>query len=549
MLRQPQKPETLVILCSAWIAVVCNTGFWAVVLSAEPAGSLPRFAFVALIGMVATGLVSLVTLLIAIGPLTRVVLSILLIVAATVGYFTASLGVLFDSGMLVNVIETNPAEAGELLSLPLFASIVFAGLLPAVVIWRIRLPRRRLSRALLDRVLAIGIALALILVPLTVAQKEIYSLGRNHLEIRHMLAPVNVLSASYRVARDRLNAQTEYQSIAPDAIVAAPDADRPSVHVLIVGETARSANFSIAGYARDTNPNLEARPDIGFFDVSACGTATAVSLPCMLTIQPRKGFDRASSYHQDNLLDVAARAGYDVQWVDNGNGCKKLCERVGSENVHESHVDALCSDDGCFDGILVYELDKRLADVTGNTFIVLHQLGSHGPAYYRRYPDDYRVFVPDCRSPNLGDCSNEEIANSYDNTILYTDHVIDSAIDVLAHYSDRFDTSLLYISDHGESLGEHNLYLHGMPYKLAPDEQVRVPMITWFGPAAGTGATAPAGCQDAASDGALSHDNLFHTELGLLGIATTAYLPELDAFAACRTAGQMAARQGIEAGD
>jgi len=427
--------------------------------------------------------------------------------------------------------------------LPLVANTVLVGVVPAAFILRYRLQPRRLSRAIFDRCVAVAVACGMIAIPLYVSQKEILSLGRNHREVRYMIGPFNILAASYSVIRDRLQAPTEFRSVALDAARTSETTGdrRPSVHVLIVGETARAANFSMAGYSRMTNPMLHDRPDVNFFNISSCGTATAVSLPCMFTIESRAKFDRVASSNEDNLLDIAARAGYSVHWVDNGNGCKGLCARVDNRDVHEAKVDSLCTSDGCFDAILVHELEMLLPEIKDDTLIVLHQLGSHGPAYYRRYPDEFRAFVPDCRSPNLGDCSNQAIANSYDNTILYTDYVVATAIEALSEYSGRLNTSLIYLSDHGESLGEHNLYLHGMPYKFAPREQTQVPMISWFSPGAEQLQAFQPGCRNRIGDTAVSHDNLFHTELGLLGIETVAYQSDLDIFAACRKPERMTA--------
>jgi lipid A ethanolaminephosphotransferase len=257
----------------------------------------------------------------------------------------------------------------------------------------------------------------------------------------------------------------------------------------------------------------------------------------MFSVQEHDDFDREASWYEDSLLDIAARSGYSVYWIDNGNGCKGVCSRVSNRDVHVSLGEmAACPDSECFDEILVEELDAQLASVEGDTLIVLHQLGSHGPAYFRRYPDKFAVFAPECRSANFGDCTQTEITNSYDNTIVYTDHVISGAIDVLKAHAGEINASLIYMSDHGESLGESNMYLHGMPFKLAPLEQTRIPMIYWSASGTGVGGQSASMCaRGAATTRPISHDNLFHTELGLLEIETAVYKPELDLFSTCES--------------
>jgi lipid A ethanolaminephosphotransferase len=111
----------------------------------------------------------------------------------------------------------------------------------------------------------------------------------------------------------------------------------------------------------------------------------------------------------------------------------------------------------------------------------MHQMGSHGPAYSQRTPAAFKKFMPECTSSHLPDCSSEQLRNAYDNTIAYTDHVLGSAISWLRQRTD-YDGALLYVADHGESLGENNLYLHGLPYSIAPDVQKHVPWVTWLSP-------------------------------------------------------------------
>jgi len=357
-----------------------------------------------------------------------------------------------------------------------------------------------------------------------------------------MIAPLNVISASYVSVRDNFETPGPFQQVAMDAahVSAAAQQRKPRVHVLIVGETARAANFSLNGYALDTNPELEQIESIQFLEVQSCGTATAVSLPCMFSIQEHNNFNNNVARNADNLLDVAKRSGYDVHWIDNGNSCKGTCARVDSQDVHSSSDNALCPDGTCYDEILVEELSHRLSSVTTDTIFVLHQLGSHGPAYYRRYPDAFRIFEPACDSANFGDCTQQEIANAYDNTIAYTDHVIAATIRLLQSHAEEIEASLVYISDHGESLGEHNVYLHGMPYKFAPKEQTTVPMIAWFSTGGLRNSEEMVNCSQPADAGSVSHDNLFHTELGIMAISTSAYRPDLDIFSTCRNAAVLA---------
>lgn len=542
MSRFLKTPEALIILVGLWLAFFCNAGFWEVIDANKPEGVAAELLYFSSFLFLTVGLISLVFLLLAFGRATRVVLGLALLTAAAAGYFTANYGVLFDPGMLTNIVQTDRAEASELLSFSQLIFIAVFGVLPALAIWRYPILPRPFPRALMHRSIALLLALGLITAPLVVSQKEIFSVGRNNQEIRHMIAPLNVISASYVSVRDNFESVGPFVHVALDATHANATLQnrKPRVHVLIVGETARAANFSLNGYAIDTNPELEKINSIRFFEVQSCGTATAVSLPCMFSVQGHKNFDAGAARNEDNLLDVAKRSGYDVHWIDNGNSCKGICTRVDSQNVHEISDNRLCPDGICYDEILVEELGRRLSSVTADSIFVLHQLGSHGPAYFRRYPDAFRIFEPACDSANFGDCTQQEIANAYDNTIAYTDHVIAATIRLLQSHAEEIEASLLYISDHGESLGEHNVYLHGMPYKFAPKEQTTVPMIAWFSTGGLRSSEEMLNCSQAADAGLVSHDNLFHTELGIMAISTSAYRPDLDIFSTCRNAAVLA---------
>jgi lipid A ethanolaminephosphotransferase len=225
-----------------------------------------------------------------------------------------------------------------------------------------------------------------------------------------------------------------------------------------------------------------------------------------------------------------------VEWEDNNTGSKHVADRQREEDMNAVGPPALCQAEGCFDEVLVEHLRAELAAPPADKVFVLHQIGSHGPAYYQRYPPEFERFTPSCRSNTLQDCTPEQIRNSYDNTILYTDHVLGELVRLLQQHAGDRDAALLYVSDHGESTGEHGLYLHGAPRMLAPAEQTEVPMLFWASDAFLRWRGLAPHCLHQHGGDALSHDNLFHSVLGLLDIHTRAYHRELDVFASCAQA-------------
>jgi lipid A ethanolaminephosphotransferase len=254
----------------------------------------------------------------------------------------------------------------------------------------------------------------------------------------------------------------------------------------------------------------------------------------------REGF-LARDRETENLLDVLQRAGLAVLWIDNqAGGCKGVCDRVPNVNTSGLKDAVLCPAGECRDEILLKGLDERLAALPADkrakgVVLVMHQMGSHGPAYFERTPPAYKRFVPECTSSHLPDCSRETLVNAYDNTIAYTDHVLGGLIAWLGRHEDNA-TALLYVADHGESLGENNLYLHGLPYALAPDLQKHVPWITWLSPGFQRASGVTTQCLASRADARVTHDNLFHSVLGLMQVGTSAYQRTLDAYAACNAA-------------
>jgi lipid A ethanolaminephosphotransferase len=330
---------------------------------------------------------------------------------------------------------------------------------------------------------------------------------------------------------------------------------RAPLLVLVVGETARAANVSLGGYGhdsgRDTTPALRALQARGlapqgqkegqlhyFSQVTSCGTNTQASVPCMFSHHGKEGHESQSGSF-DNLLDVLQRAGLAVLWLDNQSGCKGVCDRVTHINTRE-HTDArYCTDGECLDEVMLSVLDAQLAALppqrtAQGVVVVLHQMGSHGPAYHKRSPPAHKAFMPECTSNALPDCSHQELINAYDNSLRYTDHFLSQTVQWLQRQP--VQGAMLYVSDHGESLGEHNLYLHGLPYALAPQVQKHVPMVTWLSESVQQRLRLNTTCLSQRTAEPLSHDHLFHSVLGLMDVQTQAYRAELDALAPCRGA-------------
>jgi len=523
---------TLNLLVSLALLGAANSAFWTTVLKSrlEP-GATTAVAVLALV------IVNLLLTAVTWGRLAKPALQLLLLVCALVTYFMTRYGVVFDHDMIANVIETDLREASELLTGGLIAWMLAFGVLPCLALQRVRLVRGGWkTRSVEFAAVLLVSALALAAVAAT-SYQPLASLIRNHRQLRFQLVPLNFVAATYRYASRALRQPDTLQPVGLDARRAVPvgTAGRRRVTFLVVGETARAANFSLLGYARDTNPEMSRHDPIVLRNVHACGTATATSVPCMFQDVGRKAYRASMAKGRENLLDVLQRAGIEVLWRENNGGCKHVCDRVEREELAHVRDAQLCPDGQCRDEILLRGLQERLDRMTGDALIVLHMLGSHGPAYHKRYPARSRVFEPACATGELQRCSVEEIVNAYDNTILYTDHVLSELVALLRRNASTIDGALLYVSDHGESLGEHGLYLHGLPYAIAPEEQTHVPMLMWL--SSGMSRHVDTDCLRRQSGNAYSHDNLFHSVLGLMHVQTAVYRRERDLFSFCMRTG------------
>jgi lipid A ethanolaminephosphotransferase len=534
------RSETLLLAVSLFWALLANRPFVAAALQGREAQSGQTWLFGAALLVMLVCLHYLIVAAFAWGRLTKPLLALLLLVVASATHFMQTFGVVLDPSMIRNVLSTDVAESRELMSWRLFMHLLLYAGLPLLLLWRVRLRPRPWFKALAWRLGSMLLALALLVGALLAVYQPMSALMRNQKELRYLITPGNVLwSLGAVVAANARGAAKPRQVIGEDATPGPrlTARQRPLLVVLVVGETARAANWGLNGYTRQTTPQLAQRPVISFAQVTSCGTNTEVSLPCMFAPVGRRDYDEDRVRGSQSLLHVLARAGVGVHWLDNQSGCKGVCEGLPVQEMVKLDPPGLCQNGRCLDEALLVGLPERLAQASakpGSQLLVLHMLGNHGPSYFRRYPPAYEQFKPACQQDDLARCSQPEIVNAYDNALLYTDHVLAQLLDRLKARSQQVDSVVLFVSDHGESLGEKGLYLHGLPYAIAPDVQKQVPMLMWFSPGLGGADLPDLACLRQRALAPAAHDHLFHTLLGLLDVQTRLYEPAWDLLQPCR---------------
>ncbi len=514
-----------------------NTSFWRSFFKILNGISITNIGLFISLFLALFVLVNLVLSLICFKYVFKPVVVFILISAAFASYFMNAYGIMIDNTMMRNVIETNPAEVFELLSFKMFYYIVFLGIIPSFFVCFTDIKYDLLAKKIFKKlclILVSGIGLIIIIFPF---YKDYSSVFRNHRELRNLMNPGNYLYAAGKQIKSFFNSgPVVVIPIGKDAHVQPSQRvnKKKTIIIFVVGEAARAKNFSLNGYERNTNPLLSKEDIIYFDNFYSCGTSTTVSVPCMFSIFDRESYSSSKGKEYESLLDVLSYAGTSVLWRDNNSSCKGVCDRVETQDMRHLQIADYCNTQECYDEILLYGLQEYVDKLENDAFIILHQKGSHGPAYYLRSPERFKVFQPECSTNELRECPEEEIVNAYDNTILYTDYFLTQVIHFLKKNSDRLNTAMLYASDHGQSLGENNIYLHGLPYFVAPDEQKHIPFILWFS----DGFSDTFGIDKSRlrehSGLAYSHDNLFHSILGLTGIETKIYDAKLDIFADCK---------------
>lgn len=533
--RRPIASEWLAIGAALFFAIACNGAFWHAFASSpawQESGGW-RLALGLFIGMVALHAALLIVVL---NRWTmKLLLPLLLMVTAAAVFYMDHYRVYLDPDMVRNVLVTDRKEAAELLTPGLLWSLLIYGVLPSILVLRLQPVKRSVLRGFIAHGLALALVLVIAASAIGLAYQPMAALMRNQESIRHLITPGNwIVSLSKVLLDDGASNDAPKAEIGKGAVVKRPPNARPRVLVLVVGETVRAHNWGLNGYLRQTTPQLAKLGGINYPDVTACGTNTEVSLPCMFSPQGLRDYDRNAIHHSQSLLHLLDRTGIQTLWRDNQSGCKGVCSDLPLESFTALNVPGYCEDGRCFDGVLLDGLKAKIEATEGDAVVVLHMLGNHGPAYYRRYPEAFRHFTPTCETDQLGECSSAAIINSYDNSILYADDVLAKAVGLLDEMSASRDTALLYLSDHGESLGEGGLYLHGVPRSIAPESQLKVPMWLWLSPQLRQADGIDIACAEKAAKQPRTHDAMFSTVLGLMYVDTDIYARAEDVLGQCR---------------
>ncbi len=442
--------------------------------------------------------------------------SILFSVGNTVAlYFITTYQVVLDRTMMGNVLNTNIEEASAFLS---------AGTLPYVLFLCLPLcfllARTQIRKSSRSRISVLSLGLIVFAIGLLYLSSSTWLWVDKHAKkLGGMVLPFSYIVNTVRYEAGRIDHSREQIQL-PDAHFLA---DQKTIVVLVIGESARANNFSLYGYERNTNPLLSHTGAIALKNTTACSTYTTASLRCILS-HLDMSFEFAKPY--ETLPTYLYRHGVDVIWRTNnwGEPPMKVAEYQRARDLRATCTGPDCS----YDPVLLTRLVERIRTSEKNkVLVVLHQRGSHGPTYHTEYPDRFERFSPVCNSVEANNCKPSTLTNAYDNTILYTDFVLNRVVNLLETLEDT-STLMMYISDHGESLGEFGLFLHGTPYSLAPDVQKLVPFIVWM--------SEKFKCEKGVTNeqllGQTKHSqlNVFHSMMGAFDMRSPVYNASEDIF-------------------
>lgn len=425
------------------------------------------------------------------------VMALLLIANAFCFYFVCTYNVLIDRSMMGNFFNTQYSEASSFFSWGMLCYALLLGVLPAIMLFRKKVDYNSIKTFLCN----LGLSLAVILVVVGSNYKNTFWIDRHAPIIGSKLMPWSYVINSIRYFNHQKKTNQK-EVILPDAEIVT---DSKDICVLIIGESARSRNFSLYGYERNTNPLMKADGVIAI-KAQASHTNTLNAVKAILQHTPSRTL-------YEVLPNYLSRNGVDVVWRSSNWGTPPIHieKKFTKKSLKKIYPDA----DDSYDGILFHDLKSHiLSSERDKVFIGIHTYTSHGPEYYSNTPEEFKRFVPECRTVEMANAKYEELINAYDNTIVYTDYLVHSVIEMLKREFPDRRSCVIFISDHGESLGEGGLYMHGVPMATAPAEQLDIPFIVW------TSDNTATKVKDIEEAG---HYHIYHSVLKFLGLQTPFY--------------------------
>ena len=439
----------------------------------------------------------------------RILLAILALINATAVYFIHTYSVIIDATAIENVFNTRYSEASGFFNWSLWLFIFALGVLPALfcLFQPVVYGKAKKLAAYCGGALAIVLAVASMNIGQTLW------ISQHDTELGGLLQPWSYLVNTVRVISSNHDEQAEETRL-PDGRIAD---DEKAVVVLVIGESARKANFQLYGYQRPTNPLLSKQAGLKVYQATSCATYTTAGTKAIL--EPKN-----SDELYELLPNYAFRTGVDVAWRTSNWGEPPIHI---DEYLTDTELAGLYPDENAdFDGILFKGLRERIASSKKNkVLIVLHTSTSHGPKYADKYPKEFEVFKPVARSVEEGEANVNLLVNAYDNTILYTDYLLDGLINTLRSL-DGWHSAMIFISDHGESLGENKIFMHGLPMRLAPKVQFEIPFLVWTS----ENFRDYKSHSEQSLPAILEQHYVFHSVLNLLSIQSPAYNKDFDIF-------------------
>lgn len=418
-------------------------------------------------------------------------------------YFVNTYGIIIDKTMIGNILNTNYAESSSFFSIKLIFYIIFLGILPSIFIFKVEIVNVSWKKFGITSSLTLLFVLVLVLAN---ASNWLW-IDKNSKALGALAMPWSYSVNTALFYSDRYKSN-EKEMLLPDATI---KDHQKSVVVLVIGESARRENFSLYGYAKNTNPLLSKMSDVYHFDANSSATYTTAGVKSILEhTDTDKLYEILPNYLYRNDVDVIWRT---TNWGEPPVHIKEYQNREA--------LLPKCKGEGCdYDEILLTGLKEQiLASKKDKVLIILHTSTSHGPTYSTKYPVRFETFKPVCNSVDLGKCSQTELINAYDNTIVYTDYMLAKIIEDLKQLNE-YNSAMLFVSDHGESLGEKNLYMHGVPMSIAPKEQYEIPFIVWISD----------GSKEVKSSKMLSQNHVFHSVLNFLDVESPIYKAEMSIF-------------------